>query len=299
MSNQAIKWTDAELERVERELTAIYQKVYNEILQQFKDVAIKWEFSSEMTPQERYLTAQKYNRLNSMLEQISKSMQDTNREAMKIINGSNVNVFVKNYNYSLEVLEEFAPNRTFPVIDKAGLAKIMRGEVTPFTQIALDNVKDRDVIVRNLTRELTSGIMQGESIPKLARRIKEQTNKNLYQSTRIARTETNRIQNAGHQEAGDQAEKMGLHILKVWVSTKDDRTRESHKSAKGMTVPNSKPFIIGNSKLMFPSDQVAAPEESINCRCTIVHEVVTKKQYDYVVEQYEKGNYFPDWKSIE
>lgn len=100
------------------------------------------------------------------------------------------------------------------------------------------------------------------------------------------------------QNSYDYGEDLGLHILKRWTSTKDDKTRESHRLAHGQTVPNSLPFIIGGEKLMFPCDENGSPENIDDCRCCMVAEVVTKKQYDYAMEEYKKGNYFSDWKNI-
>lgn len=288
MPDAAEKFTDAELERVERELRSIYQQTYNDVRRQLAEVVNKMEFTAEMTPQERYLAAQKYNRLTSLSEQLSKSLQDTNREAIRIVNRSTVNVYAENYNQTIDYLQEYS-TRTFPTIDKGAVAKILRGEVTPFTQIAESSIKDLAGLERDLTRNLVSGIMQGKSIPNLAKDIRENVvNRDLFRATRIARTETNRIQNAGRQDAFDKGEDYGLNIVKRWVSTHDVRTRESHTAAHGQRVPNGKPFIIGGQELMFPSDQTAAPEESINCRCTMVAEVVTKAEYDEVAKEYEK-----------
>ena len=58
---------------------------------------------------------------------------------------------------------------------------------------------------------------------------------------------------------------------KRWKTFGDSRVRGTHRAAAGQTVPLDQPFIVGNSRLMFPCDSSlgASPAEIVNCRCTI------------------------------
>ena len=63
---------------------------------------------------------------------------------------------------------------------------------------------------------------------------------------------------------------MGIDIMRVWMATKDDRTRNSHKEIDGEKRPVGKAFSNG---CMFPGDPSARPAEVYNCRCTFVASV--------------------------
>lgn len=62
----------------------------------------------------------------------------------------------------------------------------------------------------------------------------------------------------------------GITITKTWVATLDDVTRETHAEADGQEVSIDEPFSVGGDELMFPGDD-GSPEETINCRCTLVY----------------------------
>ena len=85
-------------------------------------------------------------------------------------------------------------------------------------------------------------------------------------SERIARTETTGAYNAGAVQAGHD-EGAGV---KVWLATGDDRTRDSHLEVSGSCVAVDDTFDVGGALLQMPADPSGPPEETINCRCTVV-----------------------------
>ena len=83
---------------------------------------------------------------------------------------------------------------------------------------------------------------------------------------RIARTETTAAYNAGSLDAGKR-EGAGV---KVWMANADDRTRETHLDASNECVPVDDAFDVGGVPMQMPGDPSAPPEETINCRCTVL-----------------------------
>ncbi len=84
----------------------------------------------------------------------------------------------------------------------------------------------------------------------------------------IARTETHGAANYGSQKAAKQT---GLPMKKEWLASADERTRETHREADGTTIGMDEAFVVGDSQLQFPGDPAGAPEEVINCRCTLAY----------------------------
>lgn len=82
----------------------------------------------------------------------------------------------------------------------------------------------------------------------------------------ISRSETSSSVNGGKQAQADEIEeRLGLKLMKTWVSVQDERTRESHVAADGQTVPNGDQFQIGSAFLDQPGDPMGPPEEIIQC----------------------------------
>ena len=265
--DKAHQATDKALEKLEKQLNSLYTEAYKEIKKQIVEVVSKMEFTPDMTPQQRYTLATKYDRLTKLEKQISESLKNVNSEAVKMINDEMTNVYRTNYEFMVEGIKE---GGVFPVLSKSEIKEILTEQITPFKKLAIDALKDSAQIKQQLTRELISGIMQGESIPQLAKRMRETFESNLERSIKIARTETTRVESSARQDTADQAAKSGLPMKKKWIATKDERTRDAHKSADGQVVDYDKPFIVGGEELMYPGDENGSAGNVIHCRCTMV-----------------------------
>jgi hypothetical protein len=56
---------------------------------------------------------------------------------------------------------------------------------------------------------------------------------------------------------------------KVWISTRDSRTRRSHVRAHAQRAPLGGSFTVGSDRLDYPCDPSGSPEEVANCRCRV------------------------------
>lgn len=102
-----------------------------------------------------------------------------------------------------------------------------------------------------------------------------------YRSEVIARTETTRTVNEANEEAFAQAmEQAGIgdeYIERTWQFTRDRRTRDSHSNMQLRVVRGlNTPFITGlGNRAMAPADPNLPAEDSIQCRCTVTHRILT------------------------
>jgi SPP1 gp7 family putative phage head morphogenesis protein len=88
----------------------------------------------------------------------------------------------------------------------------------------------------------------------------------------IARTESTRAYNFANMEAVDQGIEGGMadSAVKIWSAIGDERTRDSHAAIDGEGQLIDGMFSIG---VEYPGDPNGAPEETINCRCTLLYEL--------------------------
>lgn len=124
---------------------------------------------------------------------------------------------------------------------------------------------------QNTRTELVEGMSQGESIPELSARVRQEIASSRIRATTIARTEVIGASNAGSlaqmRSFGTQGPKS-----KSWLATNDRATRTSHRTADGQEVPINEPFQVGGVGLDFPGDPTAPAHEVVNCRCTLTWE---------------------------
>ena len=265
------KWTDEELKRLEKRINSEYTKAYQEIRKEMADIMQKISTNPNMSLQQKMAAMNKYNRLQNLTNQMAGVLQDTNKTAQSFISKSMQNVYKMNYNFSAEQLG-------FSLLDNTAVRNILTGEVNPFTKLSIAGEQDKRAIMRRLESELTTGILKGESIPNIAKRLKGVSEGYLGDTIRIARTETTRVEGSARQAVGDEGKRLGFKMMKRWVAAPDGpapqgRVRDEHWEADGQEVPNDEPFTVGGEEMMYPGDISlgASAWNVVNCRCTIVN----------------------------
>lgn len=125
-----------------------------------------------------------------------------------------------------------------------------------------------DAIVEGVRDATAAGLSQSETIDQIRERIVE-----VYdfaatgRAERIARTEVIGASNAGSMQAMTQ---LGA-VAKEWLTSRDDKVRETHDLMEGLTVPLTDVFISPDGEsLQYPGDPSAGPGAIINCRCTVL-----------------------------
>lgn len=158
---------------------------------------------------------------------------------------------------------------------------------------AINDAKNNAWNARRLNSAITQGILRGESIPKIAKRIEGVAAANRKAAIRNARTAVNAAENAGRQAAYEEAAGSGLHLTKIWLATMDDRTRDSHVELDGEEVGIDEAFSNG---LQYPCDPEGDPSEVWNCRCTMVTSV-NGQRVDTSGRINKTGMSYEEWKN--
>lgn len=133
------------------------------------------------------------------------------------------------------------------------------------------NETTRQALLETLRGEISEGVQAGESMPKIAARIRDAAdgiydNMSKSRAQTIARTETMSSVNYGEFEVykGEGVTK------KEWLATQDDRTRDAHAAANGQVVGIDEPFIVDGEELMYPGAPSGSAGNVIQCRCTVL-----------------------------
>lgn len=260
------KWADQELLALEKRINREYTKAYQDCKKEMQSIIAKIQSNPEMSLQQKMALMNKHDRLEKMCSQMADTIKNANVTANRFVTQSTANVFKNVYNYSAEQLG-------FSLIDNTVVKNILTGEVNPFTKLAIAGEKDKQAIMRKLESEMITGLLKGESIPHLAKRLKNVSEGYLGNTIRIARTETTRAENSARNSVGEEGKKKGLNMWKRWVATSDERTRDAHLEADGQEVPQDQPFVVDGEEMMYPGDISlgASASNVVNCRCTIVN----------------------------
>jgi hypothetical protein len=86
----------------------------------------------------------------------------------------------------------------------------------------------------------------------------------------IARTEVTYVSNLAQEQAATEiAAEVGIDLMKVWIRTIDNRTRDTHYNAPREAIKADEKFKIGGKKMDKPGDPAGGLREVINCRCVV------------------------------
>lgn len=290
-NDPAHKATEQELKRLERELAKEYKKAHKEVtakldayLERFatKDATWqKWVADGVKTQKEyqewkigQVLISKRWGDLR---DSIATDYANTAKIAQNIIKGEAPNVYAINHNYAtFEVENSTGLDTSYSLYNKESVERMYRDNPKIYhnygkaveKDIKLGKQKAWDK--RRVQSVITQGIIQGESIPNLSKRLLDVTEGDYKAAVRNARTMMTGIQNAGRIDAYDRANSLGIPVRKQWLATLSVRTRHWHRQLDGAIAPNDEPFENDYGKIMFPGDPDADPANVYNCRCTLI-----------------------------
>ena len=122
-------------------------------------------------------------------------------------------------------------------------------------------ITDTSKVLAN--KAITSGLDAGQSVDKIGHGLRTYYDESAgYRSMRMSRTEVVGASNYGSFEGARQS---AVVKTKTWVSSRDERVRDSHIAIDGETVPLDEAYSNG---LMYPGDPSGSGTEIIQCRCT-------------------------------
>jgi hypothetical protein len=113
------------------------------------------------------------------------------------------------------------------------------------------------------------GLNQGLSYTKIARTIQDATDAAYKDALRLASTEAHRIQAMSYLDGLGLLDEVGSSYDKIWLSTIDDKTRQSHIEMDGEYADDNGIFHLAGGSGPAPG-MIGVAAEDINCRCRAV-----------------------------
>ena len=147
--------------------------------------------------------------------------------------------------------------------------------------------KDKRWNQKLIHSQVTQGILQGESIEKIADRIQNVTDANRASAIRNARTMCTAAESQGRMDRYEDMESRGIVQKKVWLSADDSRVRKWHKELDGVELPLEQPFENSVGKIMKPGDPHADGANIYNCRCVLKTQIIGFKRKDGSISKIE------------
>ena len=288
MADTAHRLTDEKLEEIEKRLSDIYSRAEKELQKTIDDYFAKFAKrdakqkarleAGEITEQEykqwRLAQMGRGERFKALQKRVAERYTKANQTAVSYVNDATPGIYSLNRNYSAYTIEKVAGNVGFDLWDEQTVRRLIvdNPELMPYypPEKALNRGIDLAYGKRQISASVTSSILQGKSIPGIAKDLQTRMyDMNKSSAVRTARTAVTGAQNAGRMDSYVAAEKMGIKLKREWVAVIDKRTRHAHAMLDGQKAEMGKPFKVDGEEIMFPGDTSAPGYLVYNCRCSL------------------------------
>lgn len=255
------KWTQY-MEREDKRLSA---------LRESGDLKEYQKALGEYTLQNQYY--------KDMVDTTTERLAHINEVSLAYINDQLPEIYEINYNQAVKTADQVGVS--FSLINESVVKRMVKDGNIELPEKRMNIPADKRWNTKQLNSSVLQGILQGESMDKIANRIYPIVSRNESAAIRNARTMVTGAENRGRLDSYKQLEEDGLVLKKVWMATPDGRTRDWHIDMDGQEVNLDENFVDGlGNELEYPGDPGGAPETVYNCRCTMVTDVVGFRRSD-------------------
>lgn len=289
MADYAHRMTDKQLAKLEWRIAKLYKEAADELtdtvkayFEQFekRDAAMKEKLDAgEITEQQykqwRLAQMGRGKRYEALRDKVANRYTNANETAVAYVNDATPGIYSLNRNYAAYKIEQVSDKADFTLWDEQTVKRLIaeQPDLMPYypPKRALQRGIDLKYGKQQITASVTSSILQGKSIPRMANDLQSRMHDMSRASAiRTARTAVTGAQNAGRLDTYRAAQDMGIRLKKRWLATLDNRTRHAHAMLDGQTVDIDKPFKVDGYEIMYPGDSSAPGYLVYNCRCTQV-----------------------------
>lgn len=276
-------------ERRTKESEFAIRRIYKELLQDLREfIGVEYATLAE-DDKLTYEILQRKGQYARFLEEFERRINNITPEASNEIRKLVEEIYGMSYEGMVNAVEK-SPDlkslkETLSEVKMISPEVIREAVENPVSGLTLSDVleKSRKEIIYNVKRDITNGLLNGDRMSSMARRIATSVDNNYRKSVNIARTEVHRVREAGHQDAAKELNSVigegttSLQMVKTWRSMKDSRVRKTskanHRKMDGVTIPVDEYFDLGHGVKTKAPGQSGVAAHDCNCRCYLSYDL--------------------------
>lgn len=312
------KKTDRDLKNMEARLSSLYSDANKDMeakLTKFLDQYSKADKEKQEMVKNGIITQKEYvewregkmfmnKKMRIQIDSLAADLTNTDKLAMQMVNGELPSIYVTNYNfqgYKAEIIAKAGgiEYNSFTIYNAEAVGRIAKKnpDLLPAPKVSIP--KDMRWNKQKINTAIQQGILQGEPIEDIAKRLRDVTTMDYNASVRNARTATIGAQNAGRSDATARVKEAGIEMVDVWSCAIDARTRDTHLELDGQERGKDGYFTTFTGvKLEYPADpNCKDASEVYNCRCRLNSFIknIDHSKDDELYEEFMKESHYEDW----
>lgn len=288
MADLGVEMTDKRVDEIKERLLSAYKEAASDLQKKAEEHTKRFEGKDEQKRADRdsgKLSEEDYQKWlkgqvfigkqwQSKVDQMARMLTNAERVAVQIVRDGQMATFADNANYTEYCIDKdtgFGVN--FSLYDESTVMLLLQDQPELMPRRVVDDEKCEAWNQKVIANCITQGILQGESIPQIAKRMARDTaSTDMKAMVRYARTAMTGAQNSGRIYAMEKSIEQGVDVKKVWIATLDERTRDAHADLDGQIQDVKEPFDSELGPIMYPGDPGADEANVWNCRCTLGYE---------------------------
>lgn len=282
MADPAHKETDEMLDEIERKIRKEYLQAVSDTQEKLEDYLQRFEVKDSIKREQvelgkisesEYITWRRNQilvgeRWQEMVDNLAEDYTNASKISMSIVNGYTPDAYATNFNYgTFQVESGGTVDTAFTLYDRSTVENLLKNDPELLPSPTVNVPKEKRWNKQHIVSAVTQGVLQGESMNKIARRMQSVGDMDFRAAMRNARTAVTGAENAGRVDSYKRAEAMGIELRQEWLATLDRRTRHTHRRLDGARVKVGEKFDNG---CRYPGDPYGEAGEVYNCRCTLV-----------------------------
>lgn len=283
-------YADKRLNEIEHSIKNEYRRALKQMKEKTKDYFRRFDIKDRQKKKlrdEGKITDAEYKewRKNQMLsgkqyqelvDSLSESLSASRENAQKIVSDILPDIYASSANFgAYEVEKNTHVDGSFTLVDRGTVKDLVKHNPDLLPKPKVNIPKAERWNKTKLKSALLQGILQGEAIDDIAKRLRTVTDMSVNASIRNARTMVTGAESRGRVESYKHAQKMGIKLKNKWMASHDGRTRETHRAIDGEVRPVGELF---SNDCAYPGDPNGEPKETHNCRCRLI---AVFDDYDY------------------
>jgi len=265
---------------IDRALLRLYKDSYDRTTEDIAKLYAKVGLSTPVsTPSGpiyiRKEDAIRYNQLANKLQNLADEMTALRNKGVKLTEETSAQAIQDGYYRNVWAYDQAVGVKLgIPALPIAAIRAAVYSDVSGL-DLVKTWAKNTTAGIYSTQSAIMRGITNGDSYTKIARTIKGEFDKGLWQAQRVVRTEAGRCWSEGAEASHEAAKEAGLVTKKRWSAALDKRTRSSHGALDGQYAEEVKEG--DEVKYIFRMDGDTAPQprmfsevgHNVNCRCAV------------------------------
>lgn len=260
---------DKTIAKKEKGIITDYKAALDELRAMMATAYAKYEVAGALL----FAEMMKYNRAAKMDKEIQAILNDLGKKNAKSTRDIMELVYAESFERTKNLVE-IATDRRIPGIIKDEVLKQALENPIKGLRLSRTLEKNRVNIIYQIQQTVEQGLKNGEPYGQMAGRLKESLENDVPKALRVVRTETHRVMEQAKLDSLSNAQAAGIEIVKVWVSSRDEKVRSSHTSMDGITVDYDKDFENPETGGKGPAPgMMGVAQDDISCRCIAIFDI--------------------------